>query len=243
MMMITLVKFKVLITSLLEQRNNGSGLEGWNKNWFNIMSVVLATTIDILLIVINYTWWMLCFKEGKFCDESYKERVKEMGNWEIEVTRIVEGKSHWKGSNLIIMKNNNNCNWCWQHRKCLNLMTRVESHILRGWKKGMLDWCSWYWYLGWWYNLHGIIKWIDVVIDVVEIKWAKKRIMNYYWHDNKLYFMGLFVPKLKENNSLVIQMHEYLGHNRIEDVKVVANMCQHCQMVKRWGTFNLKMKN
>ncbi len=68
------------------------------------------------------------------------------------------------------------------------------------------------------------------------------------------------MPKPEENNSLVIQMHEYLGHfgeqrvltkickqyflhNRTEDVKVVANMCQHCQMVEIWGSFNFKMKN
>lgn len=125
MTMISLVKFKVLITSLLKWGNNGLGLEGWNKNRFNITSVVLASTIDIWLIIINYTWWTLCFKEGIICEEIYKEGVKEMGNQEIEVIRIVEGKSHWRGSNLIIMKNNKNCNWCWQHRKCLNLMTRV----------------------------------------------------------------------------------------------------------------------
>jgi hypothetical protein len=41
------------------------------------MIVVLE---QLLTSNINYTWWMLCFKEGRFCEEIYKEKVKEMGN-------------------------------------------------------------------------------------------------------------------------------------------------------------------
>jgi hypothetical protein len=66
--------------------------------------------------------------------------------------------------------------------------------------------------------------------------------MNYHWQDQRLYFKGLFVPKLEEIMGLIIQMHEDLGHfgeqrtlvriykkyfwhNRMEDVKTVVKMC------------------
>jgi hypothetical protein len=49
-------------------------------------------------------------------------------------------------------------------------------------------------------------------IDFEECKRARKRIMNYHWHDQRLYFKGLFVPKPEEKMGLIIQMHEDLGH-------------------------------
>jgi len=83
-------------------------------------------------------------------------------------------------------------------------------------------------------------------------KRVRKRIINYHWHDQRLYFKGLFVLKLEERMALIIQMHEDLGHsgkqktlveicrryfwhNRTEDVKRVVRMCQQCQMVRKVG--------
>jgi len=43
-------------------------------------------------------------------------------------------------------------------------------------------------------------------------KRARKRVSNYCWKEQKLYFKGLLVPKLEERRSLVSQMHEDLGH-------------------------------
>jgi hypothetical protein len=38
--------------------------------------------------------------------------------------------------------------------------------------------------------------------NVVKVRQAKKRMTNYYWHDQKLYFKGLCVPKLEEKKNL-----------------------------------------
>jgi hypothetical protein len=79
--------------------------------------------------------------------------------------------------------------------------------------------------------------------DAEENKKAKKRTINYHWHDQNIYSKGLFVPKLEERKALVIQMHtnvwhsgkqwtlveiykRYVWHNRMEDVKTIARMCQ-----------------
>jgi hypothetical protein len=60
----------------------------------------------------------------------------------------------------------------------------------------------------------GLLK-DGVLPDTVELeegKRAKKRVSNYCWKEQRLYFKGLFVPKLEERRSLVSQMHEDLGH-------------------------------
>jgi hypothetical protein len=49
-------------------------------------------------------------------------------------------------------------------------------------------------------------------VDLEEGKRARKRVNNYYWKGQKLYFKGLYVPKPEERIPLVIQMHEDLGH-------------------------------
>ncbi len=89
-------------------------------------------------------------------------------------------------------------------------------------------------------------------IDIEECKRARKRIMNYHWQNQRLYFKRLFVLKLEERMGLTIQTHEDLGHfkeqrtlaeiykkyfwhNRTEDVKTVIKMCQQCQMVRKVG--------
>jgi hypothetical protein len=100
------------------------------------------------------------------------------------------------------------------------------------------------------------------MIEVEESKRARKRAASYYWKEQKLFFKDLYVPKPEERRSLVIQMHEDLGHLseqrllteicrryfwhcRTEDVKSVVRSCQQCQLVKseeslRFGDERLK---
>jgi hypothetical protein len=90
-------------------------------------------------------------------------------------------------------------------------------------------------------------------VNPVESKRARKRILNYHWQDQSLYFKGLLVPRPKDRMGLVVQMHKYLGHskeertlaeicrryfwhNRTKDVKTVVRICQQCQMVRRVGS-------
>ncbi len=100
-------------------------------------------------------------------------------------------------------------------------------------------------------------------MDHVESKRTKKRVTNYCWKEQKLYFKGLLVPKPEEIMALVIQMHEDLGHfgkqrtlaeicrryfwhNRTEVVKTIVRICQQCQMVKSMGSIRSEdeeMKN
>jgi hypothetical protein len=92
-------------------------------------------------------------------------------------------------------------------------------------------------------------------VDLEESKRARKRITNYCWKEQRLYFKGLFVPKLEEIMALVIQMHEdlghfgeqrtlaeicrrYLWHSRTKDVTTVVRMCKQCQMVRSMGSMH-----
>jgi len=73
-----------------------------------------------------------------------------------------------------------------------------------------------------------------------ECKKVRKRILNYHWQDQSLYFKGLFVPRLEDHMGLVIQMYKDLGHfgeektlaeiwhNRTEGVRNVVKVCQQC---------------
>jgi len=90
-------------------------------------------------------------------------------------------------------------------------------------------------------------------VELEESKRARKRVINYCWKEQKLYFKGLLVPRPEERRSLVSQMHEDLGHFReqrtlaeirqryfwhhqAEDVKAVVRSCQQCQLVKSEGS-------
>jgi hypothetical protein len=42
------------------------------------------------------------------------------------------------------------------------------------------------------------------IVDLDESKRARKRVTNYCWKEQRLYFKGLFVPKPKERMALVI---------------------------------------
>ncbi len=94
-----------------------------------------------------------------------------------------------------------------------------------------------------------------ILLDTIDLegsKRARKRASNYCWKEQRLYFKGLYVPKLEERMPLVIQMHEDLGHfggrrtlaeicrryfwcNQTEDVKTVVKRCQQCQLVRSVG--------
>ncbi len=80
------------------------------------------------------------------------------------------------------------------------------------------------------------------IVDLKECKRARKRILNYHQQDQRLYFEGLFVPRLEDQMGLIIQMHEDLGHfgkertlaevykryfwhNRTANVKMVIKLC------------------
>jgi hypothetical protein len=82
-------------------------------------------------------------------------------------------------------------------------------------------------------------------IDIEEGKSVRKRVSNYCWKEQRLYFKGLLVPKPEERLSMVSQMHEDLGHvgeqrtlakirrryfwhHRIKDVKTMVRSCQQC---------------
>jgi len=95
-----------------------------------------------------------------------------------------------------------------------------------------------------------------VLSDVVELeegKRAKKRAEHYCWKEQRLFFKDLYVPRFEERRTLVVQMHEDLGHSskqrllaeicrryfwhcRIEDVKLVVRNYQQCQLVKSEGS-------
>jgi hypothetical protein len=95
-----------------------------------------------------------------------------------------------------------------------------------------------------------------VLPDVVELeegKRARKRAKHYCWKEQRLFFRDLYVPKPEERRTLVVQMHEDLGHSgkqrllaeicrryfwhcRTEDVKSVVRSCQQCQLVKSEGS-------
>jgi hypothetical protein len=93
-----------------------------------------------------------------------------------------------------------------------------------------------------------------VLHDVVELeegKRARKRAEHYCWKEQRLFFRDLYVPR-PEERTLVVQMHEDLGHSGeqrllaeicrryfwhccTEDVKSVVRSCQQCQLVKSEG--------
>jgi hypothetical protein len=62
--------------------------------------------------------------------------------------------------------------------------------------------------------------------NVAKVKQAKKRMMNYYWHDQKLYFKGLCVPKLEEKKPMVVQMHEDLGY--FNEQRILSKIYRCC---------------
>ncbi len=81
--------------------------------------------------------------------------------------------------------------------------------------------------------------------DAIEVDRAKRRLLNYHWRKDMLFFKNLVVPKPKEKKVLVKDIHKEVGHfserktlaevkkrffwhNRIEFVRTVVRQCQHC---------------
>jgi hypothetical protein len=65
---------------------------------------------------------------------------------------------------------------------------------------------------------------LPATVDPVESKRARKRILNYHWQEQSLYFKGLFVPRAKDRIRLVAQMHEDLGH--FGEERTLAEVCR-----------------
>ncbi len=61
-------------------------------------------------------------------------------------------------------------------------------------------------------------------VDPVESKRARKRILNYHWQDQSLYFKGLLVPRPEDRMGLVVQMHKDLGH--FGEERTLAEICR-----------------
>ncbi len=58
-----------------------------------------------------------------------------------------------------------------------------------------------------------VLKNLDQMLDdVVEIDRAKRRLLNYHWREDTLFFKDLVVPKPEERHVLVKSIHEEIGH-------------------------------
>ncbi len=97
-------------------------------------------------------------------------------------------------------------------------------------------------------------------IDLEESKRVRKKITNYCWKEERLYFKGLYVRKPEERMRLVSQVHEDLGHfgeqrtlaeicrryfwhNQTDDVRIVVKMCQQCQLVRSTSSIRSEDEN
>jgi transposase InsO family protein len=92
-----------------------------------------------------------------------------------------------------------------------------------------------------------------ISIDPMESKRARKRILNYRWQEQSLYFRDRLVPEPKDRLELVVQMHSNLGHSgeertlteicrryfwhdRTESVRAVVKGCLQCQLIRGTGS-------
>jgi hypothetical protein len=68
------------------------------------------------------------------------------------------------------------------------------------------------------------------MVELEEGKRARKRAKHYCWKEQKLFFKDLYVPRPEERRSLVLLMHEDLGHSG--EQRLLAEICQryfwHC---------------
>jgi len=94
---------------------------------------------------------------------------------------------------------------------------------------------------------------LPVSIDPIESKRARKRILNYRWQGQSLYFKDRLVPEPKDRLELVVQMHSDLGHSgeertlteicrryfwhdRTKSVRAVVKGCPQCQLIRGTGS-------
>ncbi len=52
----------------------------------------------------------------------------------------------------------------------------------------------------------------QVLDDSIEVDRAKRRLLNYHWKEDTLFFKNLVVPKLEEKKVLVKNIHKEIGH-------------------------------
>jgi hypothetical protein len=94
---------------------------------------------------------------------------------------------------------------------------------------------------------------LPVTVDPLESKRARKRMLNYHWQGQSLYFKDRLVPKPEGRLGLVVQMHKDLGHSgeertlaevcrryfwhdQTKNVKSVVRECQQCQLIRSTGS-------
>jgi hypothetical protein len=82
----------------------------------------------------------------------------------------------------------------------------------------------------------------QVLDDVIQVDQAKKRLLNYHWREDTLFFKNMVVPKPKEKHVLVKNIHEEIGHfnegrtlvevkkrffwhDKIESMRMVVRLC------------------
>ncbi len=65
---------------------------------------------------------------------------------------------------------------------------------------------------------------LPVTIDPLESKRVRKRVLNYHWQGQSLYFRNQLVPKPGDRLGLVVQMHKDLGHSGEE--RTLTEICQ-----------------
>lgn len=86
------------------------------------------------------------------------------------------------------------------------------------------------------------------------------RAQNYIWKGDQLYFRKMMVPEPKQNNNIVLEMHQeichfgeqqtlveickrFYQHKCMEQVKEMVKACKECQMVKRIGNIRLDVED
>ncbi len=71
---------------------------------------------------------------------------------------------------------------------------------------------------------------LSELIELEESKRVRKRAASYCWKEQKLFFKDLYVPRPEERRSLVLQMHEDLGHSG--EQRLLSKICRryfwHC---------------
>ncbi len=65
---------------------------------------------------------------------------------------------------------------------------------------------------------------LPVAVDPLESKRARKRVLNYHWQGQSLYFRNRLVPRPEDRLGLVVQMHKDLGHSG--EKRTLAEVCQ-----------------
>jgi hypothetical protein len=48
--------------------------------------------------------------------------------------------------------------------------------------------------------------------DAIDVDQTKRRLLNYHWREDTLFFKNFVVPKPKERKVLVRNIHEEIGH-------------------------------